>query len=118
MKSFINMIVLIHMKKEIRPLTQGIAFADLSQYLYEHLPGNIEMRIRIANPANLEAFFGELKNKWLESGGNLFRDSQTLYQQPSVPQIQQQPIYQSNIPQMQSKPYIKKQHAFSERHYV
>ncbi|RHZ82540.1 hypothetical protein Glove_109g110 [Diversispora epigaea] len=28
-----------------------------------------EMRIRITTPANLEAFFTELKNKWLESGG-------------------------------------------------
>ena len=54
------------------------------------------MRIRIANPANLNAFFEELRNKWLESGGNIFKDSQTSYQQPSIPQI-----YQPIVPQIQ-----------------
>ncbi|RGB39450.1 hypothetical protein C1646_664627 [Rhizophagus diaphanus] len=52
----------------IRPLAQGLVFADILPYLYDHLPDNIEMKIRITNPANLDAFFDEVRNKWLESG--------------------------------------------------
>ena len=88
-------------EKRIRPLTQGIAFADLSQYLYEHLPGNIEMRIRIANPANLNAFFEELRNKWLESGGNIFKESQ-IFQQPQTQTYQQPQIQTYQQPQIQT----------------
>ena len=80
-------------ERRIRSLTQGIPYADLLQYLYEHLPGNIEMRIRIANPANLNAFFEELRNKWLESGGNIFKESQ-IFQQPQT-QTYQQPQSQT-----------------------
>src|SRR5437762_4329903 len=95
MKSFINMILLIC------SLTQGIPFADLSKYLYEHLPGNIEMRIRIANPADLNAFFGELRNKWLESGGNIFKESQ-IFQQPQTQTYQQPQIQTYQQPQTQT----------------
>ena len=56
-------------EKRIKPFVQGIPFADLLPYLYDHIPDNLEMRIRITAPANLEAFFTELRNKWLESGG-------------------------------------------------
>ncbi|RHZ49279.1 hypothetical protein Glove_526g18 [Diversispora epigaea] len=56
-------------EKRIKPFVQGIPFADLLPYLYDHIPDNLEMRIRITAPANLEAFFTELRNKLLESGG-------------------------------------------------
>ncbi|RHZ75550.1 hypothetical protein Glove_212g101 [Diversispora epigaea] len=58
-------------EKRIKPFVQGIPFVDLLPYLYNHIPDNLEMRIRITAPANLEAFFTELRNKWLESGGLL-----------------------------------------------
>ncbi|RHZ84679.1 hypothetical protein Glove_78g138 [Diversispora epigaea] len=58
-------------EKRIKPFVQGIPFGDLLPYLYDHdhIPDNLEMRIRITAPANLEAFFTELRNKWLESEG-------------------------------------------------
>ena len=37
--------------------------------LYHHLPTDLEMRVRIANPATVNAFFTELHNKWHESAG-------------------------------------------------
>jgi hypothetical protein len=50
---------------------QGLVYGDILPYLYDHLPDSIEMKIRIANPANLDAFFDEVRNKWLESEENL-----------------------------------------------
>jgi transcription elongation factor Elf1 len=56
-------------EKRIIPLVQAMPDADALPYLYNHLPVNLEMRIRIANPATIQAFFTELRNKWHESGG-------------------------------------------------
>src|SRR3984957_20766781 len=50
------------------------------------------MRIRIAAPATLDAFFTELRNKWLEAGGNM--NSQIYSQQPAYPTTIPTPIYQ------------------------
>src|SRR2546430_2335920 len=45
-------------------------YADaLLPILLNHLPENLEIRVRIANSADLNAFFTELNNKWLEAGG-------------------------------------------------
>ena len=56
-------------EKRIKPYTQGIPYADLSPYLLDHMPQEMGMRLRIANPANLDAFFGELRKVWLECRG-------------------------------------------------
>ena len=66
--------------KRIRSLAQGQVFADILPYLYRHLPDNIEMRVRIAAPLNLDAFFDELRNKWYESGGQ--KHLTTMVEQP------------------------------------
>jgi len=43
--------------------------ADALPYLFNHLPSDLEMRVRIANPVTVNAFFTELRNKWHESAG-------------------------------------------------
>jgi hypothetical protein len=54
-------------EKRIKPYAQGIPYADVLPYLYEHMPQYMEMRLRQANPANLNAFFTNLRTIWLES---------------------------------------------------
>jgi hypothetical protein len=56
-------------EKRIRPHVDGMPYADALPILLNHLPENLEIRVRIANPADLNAFFTELNNKWLEAGG-------------------------------------------------
>ena len=43
--------------------------ADAIPYLFNHLPSDLEMRVRIANPATVNAFFTELRNKQHENVG-------------------------------------------------
>jgi len=49
--------------------------ADAIPYLFNHLPSDLEMRVRIANPAIVNAFFTELRNKWHESVGKRIQAS-------------------------------------------
>ena len=56
-------------EKRIKQYVQGIPYADVLPYLYEHMPQYMEMRFRQANPANLDAFFTDLRRIWLESRG-------------------------------------------------
>jgi len=56
-------------EKRIKPYAQGIPYAEVLPYLYEHMPQYMEMRLRQANPANLDAFFTSLRTIWLESRG-------------------------------------------------
>jgi hypothetical protein len=58
-------------EKRVKPYVQGIPNAEAFEYLYGHLPQYIEMRLRQANPANLDAFFTELRKIWLESRGRV-----------------------------------------------
>src|SRR5256885_16036806 len=58
-------------EKRIKPYVQGIPFAEVLPYLYEHMPQYMEMRLRQANPANLDAFFTDLHRIWLESRGRI-----------------------------------------------
>src|SRR5213082_3283717 len=44
-------------------------YADALPILCSHLPENLELQIKIRNPADLNALFTELNNKWLEAGG-------------------------------------------------
>ncbi|PKC61811.1 hypothetical protein RhiirA1_466012 [Rhizophagus irregularis] len=46
---------------------QGHVYAEILPYLYNHLPDALEMRVRIAAPADLDAFFNKLCNKWYEN---------------------------------------------------
>ncbi|CAB4420671.1 unnamed protein product [Rhizophagus irregularis] len=66
--------------KRIRSLAQGQVYAEILPYLYNHLPDALEMRVRIAAPADLDAFFNELRNKWYESGGR--KNPITIVEQP------------------------------------
>ncbi|GBC14085.2 hypothetical protein GLOIN_2v1885507 [Rhizophagus irregularis DAOM 181602=DAOM 197198] len=66
--------------KRIRSLAQGQVYAEILPYLYNHLPDALEMRVRIAAPADLDAFFNELRNKWYESGGR--KNPTTIVEQP------------------------------------
>ena len=54
-------------EKRIRPRVEGMPFADALPILYSHLPENLELRIKISNPADLNAFFTQLNDKWLEA---------------------------------------------------
>ncbi|CAB4411238.1 unnamed protein product [Rhizophagus irregularis] len=56
-------------EKRIRSHVDGMPYADALPILLNHLPKSFEIRVRIANPADLNAFFTELNNKWLEAGG-------------------------------------------------
>src|SRR2546421_8933137 len=56
-------------EKRIRLHVNSMPYADALPILLNHLPENLEIRVRIANPADLNAFFTELNNKWLEAGG-------------------------------------------------
>ena len=58
-----------------------IPYADALPILLNHLPENLEIRIRIANPADLNAFFTKLNNKWLEAKGPSIT-AQTIQQIP------------------------------------
>ncbi|CAB4409510.1 unnamed protein product [Rhizophagus irregularis] len=66
--------------KRIRSLAQGQVYAEILPYLYNHLPDVLEMRVRIAAPADFDAFFNELRNKWYESGGR--KNPTTIVEQP------------------------------------
>ncbi|EXX60236.1 hypothetical protein RirG_181770 [Rhizophagus irregularis DAOM 197198w] len=46
--------------KRIRSLAQGHVYAEILSYLYNHLPDALEIRVRIAAPADLDAFFNKL----------------------------------------------------------
>ena len=69
-------------EKRIRPHVDGMPYADALPILLNHLPENLEIRVRIANPADLNAFFTELNNKWLEAGGPSM-SAQVIQQIPS-----------------------------------
>ncbi|CAG8774286.1 2824_t:CDS:2, partial [Rhizophagus irregularis] len=48
---------------------QAMLDADALPYLFNQLPSDLEMRVRIANPPTVNAFFTELCNIWHESAG-------------------------------------------------
>ena len=56
-------------EKRIKPLVQAMPDADALPYLFNQLPSDLEMRVRIANPATVIAFFTDLRNIWHESAG-------------------------------------------------
>jgi hypothetical protein len=58
-------------EKRIRPRVDALPFADALPILYSHLPENLELRIKIGNPVDLNAFFTQLNDKWLETGGRV-----------------------------------------------
>ncbi|GES74097.1 hypothetical protein GLOIN_2v1772633 [Rhizophagus clarus] len=54
-------------EKRIKPLVQAMPDADALPYLFNQLPSDLEMRVRIANPATVIAFFTDLRNIWHET---------------------------------------------------
>ena len=65
-------------EKRIKPFVQGIPYAEVLPYLYEHMPQYMEMRLRQANSGNLDAFFTDLRRIWLESRGRIAEQPATL----------------------------------------
>src|SRR5215208_1849578 len=55
-------------EKRIRLCVNALPFADALPILYSHLPENLELRIKIGNPVDLNAFFTQLNDKYLEAG--------------------------------------------------
>lgn len=47
-------------EQRVKPYVQGIPYAEAVEYLYGHMPQYMEMRLRQANPANLDVFFTDL----------------------------------------------------------
>src|SRR5215471_17311584 len=58
-------------EKRIKPYIQGIPYAEAVEYLYGHMPQYMEMRLRQVAPANIDAFFTNLRTIWLESRGRV-----------------------------------------------
>src|SRR6185369_16625357 len=99
-------------KQRIRTFTYSIADADCLPILYNHLPENLELRVRMTAPATKDAFFTNLRNCWLESNGSRSNiqpsniTSQTHESIPTPPpQIQ---YYQHPQPQSQPQPLENK----------
>ncbi|CAB4376268.1 unnamed protein product [Rhizophagus irregularis] len=65
-------------KKRIRPIAQTFPFNNILPCLYNHLPEHLQIRVRISAPANLDAFFTEIRNIWLESCGNVGQQNNVL----------------------------------------
>src|SRR6266480_4418197 len=63
-------------EKRIKPYAQGIPFADALPYLYEHLPNKLSVRMRMIAPADLNAYFQNLRTLWLECGGQVWEESE------------------------------------------
>jgi hypothetical protein len=78
-------------EKRIKPYTLGLPFNDVLPYLYEHMPNYIEIRLRQGNPADLDAFFTNLRKIWLESRG---RNDGVASNQPSSAPIVTVPVQQ------------------------
>ncbi|RGB31552.1 hypothetical protein C1646_670820 [Rhizophagus diaphanus] len=70
-------------EKRIKPYAQGIIFADALPYLYDHLPNKLSVRMRMIAPADLNAFFQNLRTLWLECAGQVWKESE----KPSIQQI-------------------------------
>src|SRR5436190_10072710 len=70
-------------EKRIKPFVQGMVFADVLPYLYDHILINMQLRIRITNPADLNVFFTDLRNIWLEAEGQVNIPIQPSYQASS-----------------------------------
>ncbi|PKK64880.1 hypothetical protein RhiirC2_786904 [Rhizophagus irregularis] len=73
-------------EKRIRPLLLGVANNDATalSFLKNHLSGDFYTWMKIANPANIDAYFTELKNLWLERNPAI--SSQASFQQISTSQ--------------------------------
>src|SRR6185369_9379836 len=96
----------------IRPLILGVANNDANvlSFLMNHLPDDLFTRMKVAQTADIDAFFTNLKNMWLERRPSLFNYGsannmngmasqvpQQIVQQPMFQppqQIVQQPVFQ------------------------
>src|SRR6266511_1252395 len=96
----------------IRPLLLGVANDDANalSFLMNHLPDDLFNLLVSANPANINAFFTDLKKLWLKRrpssfnygnansmNGMAFQPPQQIVQQPAFQppqQIVQQPVFQ------------------------
>src|SRR5436190_1050663 len=71
-------------EKRMRPLLLGVPNNDATAiaFLKNHLSGDFYTWMKIANPANIDAYFTELKNLWLE------RNPIVSTQLPIIPQLE------------------------------
>src|SRR6266498_758283 len=65
-------------EKRIKPYAQGIPFANALPYLYDHLPNKLSVRMRMIAPADLNAYFQNLRALWLECGGQIWEGSENV----------------------------------------
>ena len=79
-------------ENRIKPYTLGLPYNDVLPYLYEHMPNYMEIRLRQANPADLNAFFTNLRKIWLESRGRNVGSSEQPSPAPIVTAPIQQPV--------------------------
>ncbi|GES93459.1 hypothetical protein GLOIN_2v1772633 [Rhizophagus clarus] len=75
-------------EKRIRPLLLGVANNDATtlSFLKNHLLGDFYTWMKIANPANIDAYFTELKNLWLERNP-IISSSGMPYRQVPIQQL-------------------------------
>jgi len=95
-------------RQRIRTFTHSIADDDCLPILYNHLPENLELRVRMTAPATKDAFFTNLRNCWLESNGsrNNIQPSNITSQSLvgiSTPQISQYPQFQPPLQKNNNK---------------
>ncbi|CAH1770058.1 11447_t:CDS:1, partial [Entrophospora sp. SA101] len=94
----------------IRPLLLGVANDDANalSFLMNHLPDELFNRMESANPANINAFFTDLKKLWLKrrpssfNYGNANSMNGMAFQPPQ--QIVQQPVFQPSQQIVQPPP--------------
>jgi hypothetical protein len=91
-------------EQRIRPFTYSIVDANCLPILYNHLPENLELRVRISNSVTKDAFFTNLRNCWLESKGHraIQNPQQTIPIQNNPQPIQQ--INPTSLPLQQIVP--------------
>src|SRR5688572_1565650 len=89
-------------EKRIKPYAQGLVYADVLPYLYGHMPQYMEMRLRQTAPANLDAFFTNLRTIWLETRGR------NIEQTPSNQAVAIQPQKDSSAEGFKAIAFMKR----------
>src|SRR3954451_20944736 len=73
-------------EKRIRPLLLGVPNNDVTAlaFLKNHLSGDFYTWIKIAGPNDIDAYFTELKNLWLERNPVISSNGSGLYRTASI----------------------------------
>jgi hypothetical protein len=71
-------------EERIQPWIKGIEFEDALDALYDHLPEELEIRMRITKPKSLNEFFIALNKEWLEVKGKTSMENKIEKQEPVI----------------------------------